>query len=76
MVRALLFTASALLLLASITMTMVWLGRARLPYNQEGRYFDAQTGVVLHEQSVSLFAGGAMLLGLTAIALFLIARRR
>ena len=53
----------------------LWQTRRGLPYNEEGRYFDAEQAVILHQQSVPVYAALALvLLALSALSGF-IARR-
>lgn len=59
--------AAAILALAGAGLCgFVWNARRALPYDQQGRYFDAANMIVLNEQA--LIAYGALALGLAVIA--------
>lgn len=45
---------------------MLWNKRRRLPYNEQGRYFDEVNSIVLHEQSVTIFGLLAVFFGILA----------
>jgi len=45
--------------------------RADLPYNEAGRYFDAATGVVYHQQGVAIWATIAAVSVLAGVGLLL-----
>ncbi|WP_298305814.1 hypothetical protein [uncultured Erythrobacter sp.] len=53
----------------------LWTSRRTLIYNDQGRYFDAETTVVLHQQSVVIYGALALLLALLAIMLWLASKR-
>ena len=61
------------LALLSLLLGGVSVSRMRMPYNEEGRYFDGV--VVYHRQAIPLYAGLAVLAGLTSAALALASRR-
>lgn len=44
-----------------------WNARRALPYNEQGRFFNANSAVVLHEQAVTIY--GSLALGLAVFAL-------
>ena len=69
-VLATLFIGNATLLL------VVSAARWRLPYNSEGRYFDANEGVVYHLQSAELFTIAGIVLLLVGLAFGVAAVRR
>ncbi len=56
--------ASALALLLG----SLWLHRASLPYNEEGRYFDAAHSVVHSDSAVTLYGLVAALFAVAAVA--------
>ena len=56
--------AAALLLPSALAFGWIWNARRLLPYNEEGRYFDMDNAIVLHEQAVGIY--GVLALG-TAI---------
>ncbi len=62
MKRGLLVALAIMAGLAAFLLTWLWRVRAALPYNSEGRYFDPTEAVVLHEQSVAIYAGLALTL--------------
>lgn len=45
---------------------LLWRSRARLPYNEEGRYFDATHTVVYDVDSLELLKASTLLLALLA----------
>jgi len=57
--------SATLLGVLAITFFMLFVNRLGMEYNSEGNYFDESTGVVYHEQSVSVF-------GIISVALLLI----
>jgi hypothetical protein len=65
-------------LAAGVTVVAAWLGftAARLPYNSEGRYFDAEQGVVYLEQDVEFWAVVAVACRVLAVALRWWSKRR
>lgn len=74
--RLVLFLASAFSALAAIIALLAWADRRGLPYNEEGRYFDLDQGVVLHEQSVAIYGiHGIAFIAITIITLILALRR-
>ena len=69
--RWLLRTISAFCLIGALICGGIWNARRGLPYNEEGRYLDLGTAVVIHEQSVMIYAGFALLFTvLAAMALY------
>ena len=69
LVTAALFSAGAALLGA------LALSRASLPYNEEGRYFDAEYSVVYHEGSGLVFGLLAGLFGIAALGALIWVRK-
>ena len=61
------------LILGLISSFFVWIyiQRANLDYNSEGRYFSPQNGVVYHEQTKEIY-GMLALLGLILTAIFMV----
>ena len=53
---------------AGALLTSIWRQRAALPYNSEGRYFDAAGAVVYQEQAVAIYGGSAALAWIIAVA--------
>ncbi|WP_394730557.1 hypothetical protein [Altererythrobacter sp. GH1-8] len=66
--------ASAVFALASIGSAIMWDRRRDLPFNSEGRYFDAASGTVVDQQSVLAFAALAITFALLAFASWPMAR--
>jgi hypothetical protein len=64
-------TASA----AVLILGTLWLGRAALPYNEEGRFFDATHSVVYTDSAVLTYGLLTALSGLAAVAAAIWARR-
>lgn len=60
-----------------LTSLFGWLWRMRraLPYNSEGRYFHAVSGVVYYQGAVTAYGGDAMVAGLLTMLLAKWARR-
>lgn len=50
--------------------------RAGLPYNSQGRYFDAEEGVTYTDSAPLVYGVLAALFGLLAVGLWMVARRR
>ena len=65
-----------LMLAGAAISALLWNGRRALSYNSEGRYFDPEQVMVLHEQAVAIYGAMALLLGLAGMALWMIAARR
>lgn len=73
--RWLLRTISAFCLIGALICGGIWNARRGLHYNEEGRYLDLATAVVVHEQSVMIYAGFALLFAvLAAMALYTASR--
>jgi len=53
--RFLLSTLALLALVATVGFGKIWLDRARMDYNSEGRYFDEQAGIVYDQSGVLFF---------------------
>jgi len=75
MLRAATRVAVALLLAGAGFCAVVWNNRRALPYNAQEHYFDSKDAVVLHEQSVGIYGGLALLLTLLAVTLWIASRR-
>ena len=60
---------------AGAWLTSLWRHRAGLPYNAEGRYFDAAEAVVYREQAVAIYGGFAALAWIIAVAALVLALR-
>jgi hypothetical protein len=60
MKRALLALLALASSLAAVFLTLTWRMRAAMPYNSEGRHFDAAQAVVYHEQAVAIYAALAL----------------
>lgn len=73
--RGLLLLAALAALVAAGFSAFIWAERRALPYNAEGRFFDANTGTVLHEQSVAVYAIFAAGLALAGAGLLALLRR-
>jgi hypothetical protein len=54
---------SYFLMLAGIGLLAFAYQRNKLPYNEQGRYFDTENMIVYHQQSVEIFVG----IGIAAI---------
>jgi hypothetical protein len=67
MKKAAALVTASLLCVATLLLGALALRRALLPYNEQGRYFDAANGVV-HDQGAALVY--ALLAGLFALAAF------
>lgn len=64
-----LLTATALLLTATtLLLTRLWLQRLALPYNEQGRHFDAAHSVVYDESAITVYGMGTALFALVAAA--------
>lgn len=73
--RWLLRTISGFCFVGALVCGGIWNARRGLPYNEEGRYLDLTTAVVVHEQSVMIYAGFALLFTvLAAMALYAASR--
>lgn len=71
--KALLWLLAAALGLGALGCTALFVQAARLPYSDQGRYFD---GVVVHEvQAVGVYGGLALSMTVLAIFLGWLARR-
>jgi hypothetical protein len=66
--KAILLATAALLSAATLLLARLWSQRASLPYNEEGRYFDAAHSVVYDEGAVGVYATLTVLLALSAAA--------
>lgn len=53
----------------------LWQARRALPYNSEGRYFDAVSGVSYDQAAVTVYGGAAMFAGVITVLLAKWARR-
>lgn len=73
--RALARLATAGLALAAALLGALAIRRARLPYNSEGRYFDAAESMVYTDGAVPVLAGLAGLAALLALTALAVARR-
>ncbi len=65
-------------LAGGVAVVAAWLGytAARLPYNSEGRYFDAEQGVVFLQQDVEFWAVVAVACGVLAVVVWWWSKRR
>jgi hypothetical protein len=73
--RALLTAAAALLTVAALLLARLWLQRLSLPYNEEGRYFDAANAVVHDETALTVIGMlTALFAVLAALSIFLASR--
>ena len=75
MLRMAFRVAAALLLTSALAFAWIWNSRRLLPYNEEGRYFDAASAVVLHEQSVGAYGVLALTLALIGATCWLVSRK-
>ena len=73
--RGLLWLAAAIALTLAALCALMWNARRSLPFNAEGRYFDPPTAIVVHEQSVAVYAMLAVALALASVGLGWCARR-
>ena len=60
------FAIAAILFAATLVLAALWLARASLPYNEQGRYFDAANGVVYDQSAVLVYAILTLLLAFGA----------
>ncbi|WP_296722549.1 hypothetical protein [Erythrobacter sp.] len=74
--RGLLILASLAGLGIAFGSALIWNARRTLPFNSEGRYFDPETAVVVHQQSVDAYAMLAVAAGLVGMVAGLMARNR
>lgn len=74
--RVLLLLAALAALVAAGFSAFIWAERRALPYNAEGRFFDASTATVFHEQSVAVYAILAASLAMAGAGLLALLRRR
>lgn len=73
--RAALLTVAAVLTAAALLLGLLWLQRLTLPYNEQGRYFDAANSVTYDDGAVLVYGLLALLFALLAmLALFLMMR--
>ena len=73
--RWLLRTISAFCLIGALICGGIWNARRDLPYNEDGRYLDLANAVVVHEQSVLIYGGFALLfIVLAGMALYAASR--
>ena len=73
--RALLWLACAVALGTAAASALIWNARRVLPFNAEGRYFDPDNAVVIHQQSVTTYAMLGIALALVGLGLGCLARR-
>ena len=73
--RGLLWLASAIALGSAAASALIWNARRALPFNAEGRYFDPDSAVVIHQQSVTGYAMLGIVLMLIGVGLGWLARR-
>lgn len=71
----LLMAMAALFFCAGAMSAWVWNSRRSLPYNEQGRYFDADDAVVLSEQAVGIYGITAIVLIMAGIGCWIIARK-
>ena len=74
--RGLLIVTALAVLAAAGFSAFIWAERRALPYNDEGRFFDASTATVFHEQSVVVYAILAAGLAMVGGGLLVLLRRR
>jgi hypothetical protein len=74
--RALKAAATLAAALLTAALGWLWLVRRAMPYNEEGQYFDAASGVSYSDGAVTVFAAAALLAGITTAVLALWAWRR
>ncbi len=68
--------ACVIAILAATLTANLWIERAQLPYDSQGRFFDADQAVVFHEQSViALGAVTVLLYAIGILGLWLIRKR-
>jgi hypothetical protein len=53
--RAALLTVVAVLTAAALLLGLLWLKRFSLPYNEQGRYFDAANSVTYDDRAVLVY---------------------
>jgi hypothetical protein len=68
MKKAVSLAAASVAFTLAVLLGSLWLRRARLPYNEEGRYFDAAHSVVYSDRAVTLYGLLAALFGMAAVA--------
>jgi hypothetical protein len=75
--RVLLATLSALSGACGVLLLAWGISRWQLPYNEEGRFFDVNEGVVYHLQTAELLtAAGTTTLIVASVAFLFVARAR
>ena len=67
--------SAALFAISAIGLTILWWQRNVLPYDEQGRYFDAAESVVYQEQAAAVYAVLALASMLLALACFTISRK-
>jgi hypothetical protein len=67
---------SIIIAIPGFLLLVVTVSRARLPYNSEGRYFDASEGVVYHSQAVIIYGLMSALALAISIALFMLVAKK
>jgi hypothetical protein len=73
--RSLLTATAALLTVAALLLGRLWLQRLSLPYNEEGRHFDAANAVVHDETALAVIGMLTALFAiLAALSIFLASR--
>jgi hypothetical protein len=73
--NAILLAMATLMSAVTLLLARLWFQRAALPYNAEGRYFDAAHSVVYDQGAVGVYAILAALFALAAAATLLWAFR-
>ncbi|WNJ18257.1 hypothetical protein [Pontibacter sp. G13] len=75
--KYLLFILTGLLGLITLFFTWIYIQRANLDYNPEGRFFSAEDGVVFHEQAKIVYGMLALLgLILTVVCMIPLLKRK
>lgn len=69
------FIAIFLLIAAAVSGVLFWQRRS-LPYNEQGRYFEAAQGVVYEAQAVTVYGGATVVLIILGVIILAIGRRR
>jgi hypothetical protein len=69
------FSLTAVLAGLTALFALTWRNRAALPYNSEGRFFDASDSVVYHDSSVVSYAVMTLFFAaMTAVSAYRMAR--
>lgn len=73
--KTLLTATAAFLTAATLLLARIWLQRLSLPYNEQGRYFDAAHSIVYDEGAVAVYGLLTALFAVSTVVSLLLAFR-